>query len=54
MQSLSTRPQLVLDKIRELPFGEEQYRKFVSEFGGREQTNKMELIEQLQRHIFVA
>ena len=35
MRCLSTRPQLVLGKIKSLPFGMEQYRQFVEDFGSR-------------------
>ena len=55
MRSLSTRPQLVIDKIQSLPFGPEQYRSFVEAFGGRDkQIKKIQLIEELQRYLFVA
>lgn len=54
MTSLSSRPQLVIDKIRSMPFGKAEYDSFIAQFGGREQINKMQLIEQLQRYLFVA
>lgn len=54
MRSLSTRPQLVLDKIKSLPFGVEQYKQFVESFGSGKQVKRVELIEQLSRHLFVA
>ena len=55
MRNLSTRPQLVIDKIRSLPFGSEEYGRFVEAFGGRDkQIKKIQLIEELQRYLFVA
>jgi len=54
LRSLSTRPQLVIDKIKSLPFGPAEYKQFVEDFGGDKQIKKIQLIEQLQRYLFVA
>ena len=40
MRNLSTRPQLVIDKIQSLPFGLEQYNRFVEAFGKRDKQIK--------------
>ena len=44
----------MIEKIQSMPFGQEQYKRFVDDFGGRKQVAKTELIEQLQRYLFVA
>ena len=43
-----------MDKVHSMPFGQEQYQQFVEDFGGRRQIEKMRLIDQLQRYLFVA
>jgi len=53
LRNLSTRPQVVLEKIKSMPFGQQQYRQFVEDFCGR-QIKKVNLIENLQRYLFVA
>ena len=34
MRSLSTKPQLVIERVMSMPFGLEEYNKFVQDFGG--------------------
>jgi hypothetical protein len=44
LSTLSSRPKMVVEKIKSLPFGEKEYERFINEFGGRHQVKKVPLL----------
>jgi len=54
MKRLSTKPKQVYDNIKKFPFSEEQYKHYVNQFGGRKVTKKVQMLEEIQRALFVA
>ena len=40
--------------VSKYSFGEDDYKRFVEDFGGRKLCKKVKLIEELQRALFVA
>jgi hypothetical protein len=54
MNKFAQKPKQVLDMVKKYKFGEEDYLRFIEEFGGRKIAKNVRLIEELQRALFVA
>ena len=54
MAKFAQKPKQVLEMVKKYKFGEEDYLRFIEEFGGRKIAKNVRLIEELQRALFVA